>query len=233
MKVCLVTGASRGIGAAVAEEFAHRGYTVILNYNRSKEKAEQLQSRLLAEGCDVHLAQADVSVESDIAGMFERLNKYFRRLDVLVNNAGIACTAQIQDVTSNKLREVFETNVYSAFFCCREALPLLKSAKGCIVNVSSVWGVDGASCESVYSASKHALVGLTKSLCEELSPCGVRVNCVCPPIVDTDMCAHLSRAEVDNFCKERGVRLYSPQEVASDVYALATGGETGKILTEK
>lgn len=234
MKICLVTGGSRGIGAATATKFAHAGYTVIVNYNQSKSQAEALQKQLLGEGCDVHLFQADVSLHSQVADMFAWVGKYFKHLDVLVNNAGISCNAQIQDVTADSLNKVFGTNVFSAFYCCREALPLFaKAGGGVVVNVSSVWGVNGASCESVYSASKHAVVGLTKSLAAELSPLNVKVNCVCPPIVATDMCAHLSQSDVARFCDEHGTRLYTPQQVADDIYSLALGAQTGKILLEK
>ncbi len=232
MKVCLVTGGSRGIGAAAATEFARAGYTVIVNYNRSEDKALALRRSLSDEGRDVHLYKADVSRVAEIDDMFLWVGKYFKHLDVLVNNAGIAYTAQCQDVAEEDFDRVFDVNVKSTFFCCRDALPLLAKANGSVVNVSSVWGVEGSSCESVYSASKHAIVGLTKSLAQEFAPV-VRVNCVCPPIVSTDMCAHLSESDINEFCKAHGVRLYTPEQVAKDIYSLAVGGETGKALVEK
>ena len=234
MKIALVTGGSRGIGAAIVEKFAKEQYTVILNYNKSAEKAQQLKRRLVDSGCDVHCFQADVSDVAQIEAMFNFVATYFKKLDVLVNNAGIALTKQLQDVTERDYDAVMGTNAKAAFFCCRQALPLLrKSGSGSIVNVASIWGVEGASCESAYSMSKFAVVGLTKSLSEELKPLTVRVNCVCPPIVTTDMTSNLTESDVSAFCKSRKLRVYTPDEVAADVFALATGNDTGKILIER
>lgn len=230
----MITGGSRGIGAAAVKKFAKEGYTVILNYHNSASQAELLKRRLVEVGADVHCVQADVSDPAQVASMFDWIAKYFKKLDVLVNNAGIAMSKQLQDVTLRDFDEVMSTNAKAAFFCCQRALPLLqKAGGGAIVNVSSIWGVEGASCESAYSMSKFAVVGLTKSLAEELRPSGIRVNCVCPPIVMTEMSAHLSDEAVAEFCKTHGVRVYTPNEVAKDIYSLATENVTGKILIER
>ena len=234
MKIALITGGSRGIGAATVRKFAKEGYSVILNYNKSASEAEQLRSSLIAEGADVHCYQADVSDPTQVEAMFAFVAKYFKKLDVLVNNAGVSLTKQIQDVTASDYDTVMNTNARSAFFCSKYALPLLrKGDDAAIVNVSSIWGVNGASCESVYSMSKFAVVGLTKSLAEELQPLGVRVNCVCPPIVSTAMSAHLTSEDVAAFCQERKTRIYTPDEVANDVFALASDSITGKIFIER
>ena len=234
MKVALITGGSRGIGAATVDKFAKEGYSVILNYNKSESEAEQLKRRLVQAGADVHCYQADVSNVSEVTAMFQWVAKYFKKLDVLVNNAGVALTKQLQDVSEQDYDTVMNTNAKSMFFCCQQALPLLKRSDGsAIVNVSSIWGVEGASCESAYSMSKFAVVGLTKSLIEELQPLGVRVSCVCPPIVTTDMSNHLSSEDITAFCSSRKVRLYTPDEVANDIFALATGANTQKILLER
>ena len=234
MKVALVTGGSRGIGAATVEKFAKERYTVILNYHNSVDEAEKLKRRLVEAGADVHCYRADVSDVLQVAGRFSWVEKYFKKLDVLVNNAGVALAKQLQDVTVDDFDTVMNTNAKAAFFCCQQALSLLrKSDGGSIVNVSSIWGVEGASCESAYSMSKFAVVGLTKSLAEELKPLNVRVNCVCPPVVLTDMSAHLSENDISTFCKIHKVRAYTPDEVANDVFALATDGITGKILLER
>lgn len=232
MKICLVTGGSRGIGAATVTRFAEEGYTVIANYNKSVQQAQALQSQLNKRGCDVHLYQADVSSVEQISQMFLWVERYFKKLNVLVNNAGVACDKQLQDVSEEDWDRLFATNAKSAFFCCKGALPLLSKQGGAIVNVSSIWGVEGASCESVYSMTKHALVGLTRSLAEELAPSGIRVNCVCPPIVSTEMCSHLSEQDKLDFCKKHSTRIYTPAQVAEDIFTLATGVDSGKILVE-
>ena len=192
MKVALVTGGARGIGAETVKKLAKEKYTVILNYRHSKQQAVELQRELIAAGGDIHLYCAYVSDVKQVSEMFAWVNKYFKKLDVLVNNAGVALTKQLQDVTESDYDTVMSTNAKAVFFCCQQALPLLKkSERGAIVNVSSIWGTKGASCESAYSMSKFAVVGLTKSLAEELQPAKITVNCVCPPIVLTDMSKHL------------------------------------------
>ena len=234
MKVALVTGGARGIGAETVKKFAQEQYTVIINYHTSKQQAMELQQELIASGCDVHLYCADVSDVNQVQQMFAWVAKYFKKLDVLVNNAGIALTKQLQDVTVEQYDTVMNTNAKSSFFCCQQALTLLKnSGNAAIVNVSSIWGIHGASCESVYSMSKFAIVGLTKSLAEELQPCGITVNCVCPPIVLTDMCSHLTQRDIDEFCKQHSVKAYTPKQVANDIFTLVQSCKTGVILMEK
>ena len=234
MKVALITGGSRGIGAATVAKFAKEHYTVILNFRSEAGHAENLRQHLLSQGCDVHCYMADLTDPEQVIAMFNFVEHFFKKLDVLVNNAGIALTKQLQDVTVEEFDQVMNTNARAAFLCSQQALRLLqKSDHPSIVNVSSIWGVEGASCESVYSMSKFAVVGLTKSLAEELKPLNVRVNCVCPPIVATAMTKHLSDDDVAAFCKERNARVYSPDEVAADVFALALGNETGTILLER
>ena len=234
MKIALVTGGSRGIGAATVKKFAKEQYTVILNYRNSVSEAEALKRELVQSGCDVHLYQADVSDVTQVKEMFSFVGKYFKKLDVLVNNAGVALVKQLQDVTQTDFDLVMDTNAKGEFFCCQQALPLLKrSDKGAIVNVSSIFGVTGASCESAYSMSKFAVVGLTKSLAEELKPANITVNCVCPPIVLTDMSARLTAQDIEDFCVLHGTKAYTPKQVANDIYNLSISNDTGKILMEE
>ena len=230
MKTVLVTGGSRGIGAATVEKFAKNGYTVILNYNRSADKAEALRNLLNAEGCDVHLFRADVSNVGEVSAMFDYVGKYFKHLDVLVNNAGVALSRQLQDVTVQDFDHIMAVNAKGTFLCCQHALPYLTKCGGSVVNVASIWGVRGASCESVYAMSKHAVVGLTRSLALELEATGVKVNAVCPPIVKTDMCAHYTDEDVAAFCAETHTRVYTPEQVAEQIFDLATSNTTGAVL---
>jgi len=231
MKVALITGGSRGIGAETVKKFAKEGYSVLLNYNSSETEAKELKKQLLFEGCDVHLFQADVSDYDSVKSMFRKINKYFNKIDVLVNNAGVGLVKQLQDVKNADYERIMNVNAKGAFFCCQRCLPLLMNADApSIVNVSSIWGVKGASCESVYSMSKHALVGLTRSLAEELSPSNVKVNCICPPFVYTDMCRKYKKKDVRAFCQAYGKRAYLPSEVANKIFWTAIGEETGKII---
>ncbi len=228
MKVALVTGGSRGIGAATVRKFARNGYTVILNYNKSAELAQNLAEQLIAIGCDIHLYRADVSDVEQVREMFDWVRKYFKHLDVLVNNAAICSSNLCQDVSECEYDELMNVNAKGVFFCCQNAIPLLRPTLGSIVNVSSIWGLSGSACESVYVMSKHAVVGLTKSLAMELEG-AVNVNCICPTIIKTDMCAQLSDEEIDVFCLENNVCLQTAEEVADDIFALAVSGKNGAI----
>ena len=234
MKIALVTGGSRGIGAAIVKKFATEGYTVILNYNKSEGCAQELQRQLASAGCDVHLARADISRCEEVSSMFQFIRKYFKHLDVLVNNAGVCNYSLCQDVSENDYEKVMDVNAKGTFFCCQQAAKMfVNQGYGGIVNVSSIWGLFGSACESVYSMSKHAVVGLTKSLAKELRDSNVRVNCVCPPIVLTDMCSDFSQEEVQEFCNENDVNVFTAEQVADDVFGLAISNDTGIILQER
>ena len=230
MKIALITGGSRGIGAECVKKFAKEHYTVILNYNKSKAQAEQLQQQLVSQGCDVHLYQADVSNQTQVVEMFAWVQKYFKHIDVLVNNAGVWRGGLVQDVTIDDYNFVMDTNAKGTFLCCKHALDLLRNGTNpAIVNMSSIWGVQGSSCESVYAMSKFAVVGLTKSLAEELDGM-VKVNCICPPIVLTEMCAGYTQEEKLAFCAEHNTKCYNPGEVADQIFQLATCEQSGIVL---
>ena len=229
MKIALITGGSRGIGAECVKKFAKEHYTVILNYNKSKAQAEQLQQQLASQGSDVHLYQADVSNPTQVVEMFAWVQKYFKHIDVLVNNAGVWRGGLVQDVTEADYDFVMNTNAKGTFLCCKHAVDLLRNGTNpTIVNMSSIWGLQGASCESVYSMSKFAVVGLTKSLAEELDGV-VNVNGICPPIVLTEMCAGYTETEKQDFCAEHNTKCYLPSEVAEEIYRLATCYQSGII----
>ena len=186
MKKVLVTGGVRGIGRSIAEAFAKKGYRVCVTYSKDEENA-----RLMREmGFEVYLA--DVTSEAQIKTLFEQLGG----VDILVNNAGVALIKQIQDTTFEDYQTLFSVNVGGTFLCTREAVKyMLAKQSGLIVNISSVWGEVGGSCESVYSASKAALIGFTKALAKELGYSGIRVNTISPGVIDTKMNAKFSEED--------------------------------------
>lgn len=187
MKTVLVTGGVRGIGAAIARAFLKKGYRVCAAYSKDEESAK----KIAAEGVEVF--RADVAKEEDVQKLFAVIG----RVDVLVNNAGVALVKQIQDVSYEEFNRLMSVNVGGAFLCAREAAKgMIDNRNGLIVNISSVWGEVGGSCESVYSASKAALIGFTKALAKELGWSGVRVNCVSPGVIDTVMNARFSAEDM-------------------------------------
>ena len=192
-KTVLITGGVRGIGLAIAKVFQAKNYRVIVTYSKDEENA------LIAKEAGIEVCRADVSKESDVLALFSGL----KRLDVLVNNAGVSLIKQIQDVSLAEFERVFAVNMGGAFLCAREAAKLMIAQKsGLIVNVSSVWGEVGGSCESVYSASKAALLGFTKALAKELGYSGVRVNAISPGVIQTQMNAHFSSDDMRTLKEE-------------------------------
>ena len=187
MKTVLVTGGVRGIGLSIAQAFQKKGYRVCVTYSKDEQSAE----RARAIGLEAYLS--DVSSENAVKALFETIGG----VDVLVNNAGVALFKQVQDVTAEEFDRLFAVNVKGAFLCVKHAVPfMLSKQSGLIVNISSVWGEIGGSCESVYSASKGALIAFTKALANELGYSGIRVNTVSPGVIDTAMNARLSKDEL-------------------------------------
>ena len=193
MKTILITGGVRGIGKSIALKFQKKGYRVCVTYSKDEENA----SLMKAEGFEVY--KADVAKEDEVVSLFQKIGK----VDVLVNNAGVSLIKQIQDVSYAEFQRLMSVNVGGAFLCSREAAKgMIDHGAGLIVNISSVWGEVGGSCESVYSASKAALIGFTKALAKELGWSGVRVNCVSPGVIDTPMNAHFTKEEMDGLREE-------------------------------
>ncbi len=186
----LITGASRGIGAAAARLFAAQGYRVAICCHTQMEKAEELAASLP----DAAAFTADVAKETDVVRMVDAVHSRFGEIHVLVNNAGIAMQKMFTDTTAADWNRIFDVNVTGIFYACRAVLPeMIRRKSGRIVNVSSMWGVTGASCEVAYSASKAAVIGLTKALAKEVGLSGITVNCVAPGVIDTEMNAKLYR----------------------------------------
>ena len=218
-RVALVTGASRGIGAAIAKELSRQGYAVAVHYNRSAQAAQALAQQLPG----AIALQADMADAQAVEAMVEKAAQHYGRIDVLVNNAGVALWKLAMDTSVQEWDELFSVNVRGAFAATRAVLPHMVAAQGgSIVNVSSMWGQVGASCEVAYSASKAAIIGMTKA--------GIRVNCVCPGVIDTDMIAGFDQQAIDELAEETPLgRIGKPEDVAKTVAFLA--GEQAAFVT--
>ncbi|MEI3401266.1 MAG: 3-oxoacyl-ACP reductase FabG [Clostridia bacterium] len=197
--VILITGASRGIGKEIARRLAQDGNAVIVNYNKSEEQAQKLQQ----ENPNIEIYKADVSQREEVHKMIENILNKYGKIDVLVNNAGISESKVFTDVTDEDWNKIINTNLYSAFCVTQEVLPnMIHNKKGCIINISSVWGIVGASCETIYSIAKAGMDGMTKSLAKELGPSNIRVNSIAPGIIDTDMNKKLTSNDIENIEEE-------------------------------
>ena len=233
MKTALITGGTRGIGRAIAFEFLQRGYEVIINYcsNESAAIATQAEFNMLGY-CPV-LMRADVSDEAQVRDMFSEIFRLYNKIDVLVNNAGISYVGVIQDTTAAEWDKIFGVNVRGAFLCSRAVTDrMIGAGGGSIINISSIWGEVGASCEVAYSATKGGVIAFTKALAKELAPSRITVNCVAPGVIDTAMNGRLNAAERRALAEEIPLgRFGTPEEVAECVYYLATAKYvTGQIV---
>lgn len=232
-RVAFITGGSRGIGAAAARLFARAGYRVALGFCESRVAAEQLKAEILAAGQDAHTVRCDVRSEAEICGAVAAAEE-LGALEVVINSAGAALFGQIQDMTALQMQELLAVNTLGTMLVCREAAKrMIRQKSGCILNISSMWGVVGSSCETVYSASKAAVIGFSRALAKELAPSGVRVNCIAPGVIDTDMNRKLGGEALRQLAEETPLgRLGSAEEVAEAALYLA-GAEfvTGQVLT--
>ena len=235
-KIALVTGSSRGIGRAVARKLAAEGYAVCVNYRVRQDCAEALVAELTDTGCRAMAVQADVSVRQQVNEMVRRVEDAFGPVSLLVNNAGISRQCLFQDMDDETWDRFFAVNVGGAKNAIQAVLPHMLSEKtGCIVNLTSIWGLRGASCEVAYAATKAALVGLTRSLALELAPSHIRVNAVAPGSIETDMVRMLGPETRDLLIEETPLgRLGTPEDIAHAVAFLASEKAsflTGQILT--
>lgn len=236
MRTVLITGASRGIGAAAARRFAEAGNRVAINYNTNKDRAQALAAALEKEGYPVKIFRADVSNMQEVIRMMNDVHRAFGPVDVLINNAGIAQQKVFADITEQDWDRMFATNVKGMYLCTQAVLSdFLQKQAGVIVNLSSIWGMTGASCEVHYSAAKAAVIGFTKALAKELAPSGIRVNCVAPGIIDTDMNAALTEEVLAALREETPLgAIGTPEQVADVIYFLAGEGAgfiTGQVLS--
>ena len=220
-KNVLITGASRGIGRSTAILFAQNGYHVFLNCNKSVEELKQVQEEIEKHHPKaVTLVPGNVGNPSDVRSIFREIYSHCYSLDVLINNAGIAHIGLLMDLTDEEWQQIIDTNLSSVFYCCREAVPKMVSKKsGRIINISSMWGTVGASCEAAYSASKSGIHGLTRALAKELAPSGIPVNAIACGVIDTVMNAQLDKTERQELAEEIPAgRFCSPEEIAEVIW---------------
>ena len=228
MKTALITGASGAIGGAIAEKFLKSGYFVIGGYNKNADGVKSLENKYK----DLFFPfKADLSKPNEIAALYAFAEKNFGHIDALILNAGKDLYKLLTDTTDREWDEIFSVNVKSAFLLAKRCIPeMVRRKKGKILFMSSVWGKVGACMETAYSASKAALIGLTRALAKELSPSGINVNCVCPGVIDTDMNARFSADEMAELIGKTPVqRIGSPKEVAELCYYLC--GDNADFIT--
>ncbi len=235
IKTVLITGASKGIGAATAILFAEKGYNVVMNYNNSVQSALILQKSLSESGYKVIAYQANVTNRIDVELMVKETIERFGSIDVLINNAGVASQGLFTDISDIEWNEILDVNLNGAFNVTQAVLPyMIRQKSGSIINISSMWGQVGASCEVAYSAAKAGLIGMTKALAKEVGPSGIRVNCIAPGLIETSMNQELTLEDVASIVGETPLgRIGSTNDVASSALFLASDESafiTGQVL---
>ena len=229
-KVVVVTGGSRGIGAEIVKFLAKLGYKVVLIYNKSESYAQDVKKQLN----NVEIFKADVSKKEEANALIDFAIKKYGKIDVLINNAGIAQTKLFTEITDEDWKDIIDTNLNSAFYCSREAVKnMIHNKSGLIINISSIWGITGASCEVAYSTSKAAINGFTKALAKELGPSNIRVNAIAPGIINTEMNSYLSKDELKNIKEEIPLeKIGDPVDIAKCVkWLIEDNYTTGQIIS--
>ena len=232
-KTIIVTGASRGIGAAIVNLLAGEDYNIILNYNKSEEIAKKMKQEFTEKGYSVEIYKADVSQREQVKGLVKFTIEKFGKIDILINNAGISQTRLFTDITDEDWNNMLNVNLNSVFYMTQEVLPyMIHEKNGCIINISSIWGSVGASCEVHYSVSKAGVDAMTKSLAKELGPSNIRVNSIAPGIIDTDMNKYLSDEELANIEEEIPLgKIGNPEAIAKCVkWLIEDEYTTGQII---
>lgn len=233
-KVAIVTGGSRGIGRAIVETLARKGINVIANYNQSEEKAKQLQENLEKENIHIDIIKADVSKREEVKNLVDMVIKKYGKIDVLINNAGISQEKLFQDITDDDWEHVMKVNLYSAFCATQEILPYMLSQKsGCIINISSIYGIIGGSCAVAYSATKAGMDGMTKALAKELGPSNIRVNSIAPGCIDTDMNKQYTEEDMNQVKEETPLeRIGKPEDIAKcAMWLVEDTFTTGQVIS--
>ena len=233
-KVAVVTGGSRGIGKAIVEALARKNVKVIANYNQSEEKAKKLKEELEKENIEIDIFKADVSKREEVKKMIDYTIKKYGKIDILINNAGIDQEKMFQDITDEDWNNVMKVNLYSVFCTTQEVIPYMINQKnGCIINISSIYGINGGSCAVAYSATKAGIDGMTKALAKELGPSNIRVNSVAPGYIDTDMNEKYSEEEREQIKEETPLeKIGKPEDIAKCIeWLIEDNFTTGQVIS--
>lgn len=232
-KVVLVTGGSRGIGASLVKFLATKGYQVILNYNKSEEEAKKIQIELQKQNIKIDIIKANVANKLEVSKLVKYIIERYNKIDVLINNAGISQEKPFLDLTDDDWEHIMNINLNSVYFCSKEVLPyMLKRKEGCIINISSIWGETGASCEVAYSTTKAAINGFTKALAKEMGPSNIRTNSIAPGIIDTDMNKNLKEEDITKIKEEIPLnKIGVPEDIAKCAkWLIEDNYTTGQII---
>lgn len=235
-RTALITGASRGIGRAAAKLLAENGFNVIVHYRSGKREAETLVQTLRERGYAAIAVGADLREEAQISEMVRQGKAYFGKIDVLVNNAGIASQKMFTDITAEEWDDMFAVHARGSFLCTKAVLAdMIARKNGKIVNISSIWGIHGASCEVHYAAAKAAVIGMTKALAKEVAPSGICVNCIAPGVIDTEMLSCFDDTTKAALAEETPLgRLGTPEDIARAILFFVSAQSdfiTGQVLT--
>jgi 3-oxoacyl-[acyl-carrier protein] reductase len=234
MKTVIVTGASRGIGKCIAENLAKENYNVVLNYNKSEAQAKKIKEDLKNQGYKIEIYKADISIREEVKKLINFTIGKFQNVDILINNAGIAKLQMFNDITDKDWNEMINTNLNSIFYTIQETLPTMIHNKcGCIINISSIWGIVGASCEVAYSTSKAGINGLTKALAKELGPSNIRVNAIAPGIINTDMNSNIDKNIIKELKEETPLnKIGEPEDIYKCVkWLIEDNFTTGQVIS--
>ena len=234
-KTVVITGASKGIGAAMAILFARKGYNVVIGYNESYQLAKMLSSSLSSQGYSVMPFKVNVTNKLETDLLIKETVYKFGSVDILINNAGVAFNGLITDTDEFDSDRIFDINLKGVYNCCKSVTPVMVNQKsGKIINISSMWGQVGASCEVAYSAAKAGVIGLTKALAKELALSGITVNCIAPGLIDTTMNSNISVEELNAFVEDIPLgRMGTADDVAETALFLSSEGAdyiTGQVL---
>lgn len=233
MKTVLVTGGAKGIGAAISEVLAKEGYQVIINYKTSKQRAEEIKERLTRSGLKVEIYKADLTKKAEVSEMVENIIKKYGKIDILINNAGISQIKPFADIEEDEWDNMMNNNLKSVYLVTKQVINnMIQNQSGSIINISSIWGITGGSCEVHYSAAKAGIIGFTKALAKEMALSNITVNAIAPGLIETDMNSELTPEDIIEIQKEIPLgRMGKPEEVAETVkWLIQSKYITGQVI---